>query len=99
MKDEVILHIPAPEDIYHTIDVFNVNTRFIGNIPRPNCYPVLGVSQEPDFYHKRYRVSQKKMGSSIYANIIKKYIRILTCLPVETGSSSAAEVSVCVQVT
>ena len=54
VKDEVILHIPAPEDIYHTIDIFNVNARFIGNIPRPDCYPVLGVSQEPDFYHKRY---------------------------------------------
>ena len=53
-KDDLIPQIPAPEEIYHTIDLFNVNARFISNIPRPDCFPVLGVSQEPDFYHKRY---------------------------------------------
>ena len=45
---------PAPVNIYHTIDLSNVNARFIENIPKPNCFPVLGVSQNPDFYHKRY---------------------------------------------
>ena len=43
-----------PDNIYHTIDLFNVNSRFIENIPKPNHYPVLGVSQDPDFYHKWY---------------------------------------------
>ena len=53
-KDDYVPQMPAPENIYHTIDLFNVNARFIGNIPKPDCYPVLGVSQDPDFYHKRY---------------------------------------------
>ena len=48
-------YVPPPAvNIYHTIDIFNVNSRFIENIPKPNSYPVLGVSQDPDFYHKRY---------------------------------------------
>ena len=38
---------PAPVNIYHTIDIFNVNSRFIENVPKPNSYPVLGVSQDP----------------------------------------------------
>ena len=49
-----IIKVPAPDNIYHTIDIFNVNQRFIENIPKPNSYPVLGVSQDPDFYHKSY---------------------------------------------
>ena len=53
-KDDYVPQMPAPENIYHTIDLFNVNARFIGNIPKPDCYPVLGVSQDPDFYHTRY---------------------------------------------
>ena len=52
--DSVDIKVPAPDNIYHTIDIFNVNSRFIENIPKPNSYPVLGVSQDPDFYHKRY---------------------------------------------
>ena len=48
-KDDYVPQMPAPENIYHTIDLFNVNARFIGNIPKPDCYPVLGVSQDPDF--------------------------------------------------
>ena len=53
--DDDIPHMPAPENIYHTIDLFNVNTRFIDNIPKPNRYPVLGVSNDPDFYHLWYQ--------------------------------------------
>ena len=53
-KNEDIPKMPKPDDIYHTIDIFNVNRRFIENIPKPNSFPVLGVSQDPDFYHKRY---------------------------------------------
>ena len=54
VKDDLIPEITEPENIYHTIDLFNVNARFINNIPKPDWYPVLGVSQDPDFYHKRY---------------------------------------------
>ena len=54
VKDDLVPEIPEPENIYHTIDLFNVNARFIGNIPKPDSFPVLGVSQDPDFYHKRY---------------------------------------------
>ena len=52
--DDDIPKVVKPDDIYHTIDLYNVNQRFIENIPKPNSYPVLGVSQDPDFYHKRY---------------------------------------------
>ena len=44
-----------PAITYHTIDIYNVNARFIDNIPKPNRYPVLGVSQDPDFYHLWYQ--------------------------------------------
>ena len=53
--DDDIPQMPVPENIYHTIDLFNVNTRFIDNIPKPNRYPVLGVSNDPDFYHLWYQ--------------------------------------------
>ena len=57
VKDDDV-NIPeeaAPEITYHTIDLYNVNSRFIDNIPKPNRYPVLGVSPDPDFYHKWYQ--------------------------------------------
>ena len=54
-KEDEPEYVPPPAvNIYHTIDLHNVNSRFIENIPKPNSYPVLGVSQDPDFYHKRY---------------------------------------------
>ena len=37
---------------YPSIDLHNVNTRFIDNIPKPSLFPVHGVSSDPDFYHK-----------------------------------------------
>merc|ERR1711963_701945 len=52
--DPPIYHIAAPEDIYQTIDLHNVNARFIGNIPKPTYFPIHGVSEDPDFYHKLY---------------------------------------------
>ena len=63
-KDDYVPQMPAPENIYHTIDLFNVNARFIGNIPKPDSFPVLGVSQDPDFYHKRY----DEVGSYMLSN-------------------------------
>ena len=53
--DDDIPEMPTPENIYHTIDLYNVNARFINNIPKPNRYPVLGVSNDPDFYHQWYQ--------------------------------------------
>ena len=53
-KDDDTPKMAEPADIYHTIDLSCVNARFIQNIPKPNHYPVLGVSQDPDFYHKWY---------------------------------------------
>ena len=54
-EDVNISEEAAPDINYHTIDLFNVNSRFINNIPKPNRYPVLGVSPDPDFYHKWYQ--------------------------------------------
>ena len=57
VKDDYV-NIPkeaTPEITYHTIDLYNVNRRFIDNIPKPNRYPVLGVSPDPDFYHVWYQ--------------------------------------------
>ena len=53
-KDDDTPKMAEPADIYHTIDLSCVNARFLQNIPKPNHYPVLGVSQDPDFYHKWY---------------------------------------------
>ena len=56
MDDDVTISPTAVEEIiYHTIDLHNVNARFINNIPKPNRYPVLGVSNDPDFYHQWYQ--------------------------------------------
>ena len=44
----------SPEIKYHTIDLSNVNSRFIENIPKPSYIPIQGVSQDPDLYHKEY---------------------------------------------
>ena len=43
-----------PVITYHTIDLQNVNARFIENIPKPTYFPIHGVSPDPDFYHKWY---------------------------------------------
>ena len=53
-EDDDIPQMVKPDNIYRTIDLLNVNSRFIENIPKPNSYPVLGVSPDPDFYHKWY---------------------------------------------
>ena len=37
----------------YRIDLTNVNVRFLQNIPKPQLYPVQGVSQDPKFYEKR----------------------------------------------
>ena len=59
--EEIIIPPEAvPEIKYHTIDLYNVNKRFIENIPKPNRYPVLGVSNDPDFYHKLYETEPYK---------------------------------------
>ena len=44
----------SPEIKYHTIDLSNVNARFIENIPKPSYFPIQGVSPDPDLYHKLY---------------------------------------------
>ena len=44
----------SPEIKYCSIDLQNVNARFIGNIPKPSYVPIQGVSQDPDLYHKLY---------------------------------------------
>ena len=36
----------------YRIDLTNVNVRFLQNIPKPQLYPVQGVSQDPKFYEK-----------------------------------------------
>ena len=53
-KDDQIPQMPTPENIYHTIDLYSVNARFIGNIPKSSSFPIHGVSQDPDLYHKEY---------------------------------------------
>ena len=57
VKDDQVFTLSpdAVQEIrYHSIDIANVNARFIGNIPKPSHIPVQGVSQDPDFYHKLY---------------------------------------------
>ena len=55
-KDDIVdIKDPAPAIRYHSIDLFNVNTRFIENIPKPSSFPIHGVSPDPDFYHKLAR--------------------------------------------
>ena len=44
----------SPEIRYNTIDLSNVNARFIENIPKPSYIAIQGVSQDPDFYQKLY---------------------------------------------
>ena len=44
----------SPEISYLSIDLQNVNARFIGNIPKPSYVPIQGVSSDPDLYHKLY---------------------------------------------
>ena len=57
-----------PVITYHTIDIFNVNKRFIENIPKPNRYPVLGVSNDPNFYHEWYQTGDPYKKSQKFLN-------------------------------
>ena len=52
--DDVDVRCAPPVIHYPTIELHNVNTRFIDNIPKPNLFPIHGVSSDPDFYHKWY---------------------------------------------
>ena len=52
--DSNFLPVQQPEIRYPSIDLYNVNARFIGNIPKPSLFPIHGVSADPDFYHKWY---------------------------------------------
>ena len=45
---------------YPSIDLHNVNARFIGNVPKPSLFPIHGVSADPDFYHKLYETEPYK---------------------------------------
>ena len=58
--EDIFTDVKAGDDVkyappviqYPSIDLHNVNTRFIENIPKPTLFPVHGVSSDPDFYHK-----------------------------------------------
>ena len=43
---------PTPEIVFKSIDFSKVNVRNMSNIPKPVNYPILGVSNDPDFYTK-----------------------------------------------
>ena len=45
---------PDPEIVYKTIDFSKVNVRNMANIPKPNYFPIHGVSNDPEFYKKTY---------------------------------------------
>ena len=45
---------PVPEIVYKTIDFSKVNVRNMSNIPKPNYFPIHGVSNDPEFYKKTY---------------------------------------------
>ena len=45
---------PDPEIVYKTIDFSKVNVRNMANIPKPNYFPIHGVSNDPEFYIKTY---------------------------------------------
>ena len=47
---------PTPEIVFKTIDFSKVNVRNMANIPKPNYFPIHGVSKDPEFYKKTYWV-------------------------------------------
>ena len=58
--------VPVEEIRYCTIDIANVNARFIGNIPTPSYFPIHGVSADPDFYHKLSRGEGEESHKQFY---------------------------------
>ena len=47
---------PSQEIVFKTIDFSKVNVRNMANIPKPSCFPIHGVSNDPEFYKKTYWV-------------------------------------------
>ena len=43
---------PPPVFRYPTIDLTNIDSRRIANVPRPQSCPVLGCSEDPNFYER-----------------------------------------------
>ena len=58
--------VSGEEIRYCTIDIANVNARFIGNIPTPSYFPIHGVSADPDFYHKLSRGEGEESHKQFY---------------------------------
>ena len=54
----------------YKIDLTNVNVRFLQNIPKPNLYPVSGVSQDPSFYERKGMITNP---DSNYYNFEVRY--------------------------
>ena len=54
---------PSPPVIrYPTIDISKCNVRSIANVPKPQKYPVLGCSDDPDFYFLSNTYTGKPTG-------------------------------------
>ena len=47
---------PTSEIVFKTIDFSRVNVRNMANIPKPNYFPIHGVSNDPEFYKKTHWV-------------------------------------------
>ena len=54
----------------YKIDLTNVNVRFLQNIPKPNLYPVSGVSRDPSFYDRKGMITNP---DSNYYNFEVRY--------------------------
>ena len=59
-EDIVSVLPPLPPIRYPTIDITKCNTRSIANVPKPQKFPILGCSTDPEFYvlsHSCYKAS------------------------------------------
>ena len=64
--DVDVSHFSAPVIRYPTIDFTKVNIRSIANVPKPQEYPILGCSDDENFYHKLSRGEGEESHKQFY---------------------------------
>ena len=55
-RESAIKNIVEVMSPYPVIDMSKVNQRFLQNLPKPEPFPILGCSPDPQFYEPRYEV-------------------------------------------
>ena len=56
---------------YPIIDFSKVNERALSNLPKPECFPVLGCSPDPKFYEGKWEKPYAGLGSSLAPPVLK----------------------------